>query len=683
MRSSSTTRPLRVATVSAAAWLLASALVWTLLDRYPRHGWNASWYAELGEAPILMDRTLEHRVAFPSMHRPYARLLQGWRFERAEVPAELPPIRIRLSAMVRVPEGGARTFSFDSPNQVTLRVDGRDASGRPIRPGLHRLDVRWRAQPDPQRRPEARDNRAVRFALHWTVRGAHPRPVPREALTPASGRWPWTRVALLLSMCALALGGAAVVWVTVRRRRTQVLWVLGVVGLGLFLRVYDYDVMPEFSENTDELFATWNGWSLVVEGKTRGWSMWPARYGASVHTKLTRYFGVDRTVVTPYFEHPPLLHVLVGAAARIGGAEHYLHAKLRHTRLVPVALSALTMLLLMWFGHALLRTSSAPRWAALLYAVTPTIALQNRAIKEEALLAPLLLGGLCFFLRWRDRGERFGDLAVAAGLLGLGTLTKVPAVVWIPALVMLVLAAGRPRAALCAGAMAGGVAALWPLFGTLTAGHAFWLMQTAQATRPTHWNLFIRFFETTLINHNVVGRGWLLFLWAGTFGYLARLRWQSASVVLVPVVSYLCAIGIGSGNWTFGWYMLPIYPFLCLGGGLLLSDLWRRPSLFFGFLFVALIVFYSLNFTLDIHDAMQPPSWPGIRRMVTLSALALLAPYALAQVWPRSPWAVAAARIATVGGLAIFVFVSASYVMRYDETFDAYRDFDRRVYFHR
>ena len=46
-------------------------------------------------------------------------------------------------------------------------------------------------------------------------------------------------------------------------------------------------------------------------------------------------------IITPYFEHPPLMHLLVGAAAKLGGAGHWAHARLEDTRLVPIALSML------------------------------------------------------------------------------------------------------------------------------------------------------------------------------------------------------------------------------------------------------------------------------------------------------------------------------------------------------
>jgi 4-amino-4-deoxy-L-arabinose transferase-like glycosyltransferase len=428
----------------------------------------------------------------------------------------------------------------------------------------------------------------------------------------------------------------------------------------------------------------WNGWSLLEDGTTRGWSLWPGAYDGGIGVEVVDVWGESRSVISPYFEHPPLLHVLVGAATHLGGAHHWLETKLKHGRLVPIGLSALSLILLIAVGRRLYGCGPAAHLGGLLYAVLPIIALQTRVIKEEALLVPLSLATILYFLRWRDDGKKIRDLTIAAVCAGLATIAKVPAVVFVPALVMLVaMERGETTRAALAASVGLAVACLWLVFGAVIDWDVFLATQAKQGTRPTHWNLFPRFFDATLINHSVLGRGWILFLWLGAVASAFARGWRESAPVTVPLTAYLIAIAVGTGNWTFGWYIVPLYPFLCLGAGDYLARLWSRPTFLTGALFVVLLVMYTLNFTLEPSWAKTPDAWPEIRKMVSVFVVLFVGPYALAQVYPRSPGVMRLARLATLSGLAIVVAVSALFIVRYDEIYERYHDFDRDMYFHR
>ncbi len=670
----------------ALAWLALCAVA----DSYVRHGWTADWYTSHEGQRVVVDTTTEHRVEMPNAHRPLARYVQGWPFDRIPRPTALPTIDAELRARLTVPEGPPLFLGATSSGPAEIWVDGRSASEGPAAPGTHDVLVHWTARPRPHP-PRGSAADTARFTLTWGPSEPTATPVPRAALRPGDGDWPKSRVILIWMAILGALGGSLAVYAAAsaseeasRRRRVAALLTVGVVLLGSGFRLFDYDVMPEFRENADELFATWNGWSLLEDGTTRGWSLWPHVYGGEVRHTQVRFFGEVRPVIEPYFEHPPLLHVLVGAAAHLGGAEHWLDAKLRHTRLVPIALSALAIFLMVAIGRRLHPRSPAPWLGALLFGVIPIIALQTRVIKEEALLVPLSLGMVLFFLKWRDDGRHLRHLVGAAICAGLAPIAKIPAIVWVPALVMLVAAErGETRRAVWAGIIGLAVASLLLVFAAVVDWDVFLLTQAQQGTRPTHWNLFPRFFDATLINHNLIGRGWALFLWVAFAASVFRRGTRDSAVLGVPLVTYLVAISVGSGNWTFGWYIVPLYPFLCLGAGEFLADLWERPTLLGGALFVVLLVMYSLNFTLDPTWAKQPEAWPTLRRAVTLTVAFSLAPYALVQVWRSSPFLNRLARTVTALGLAAVVGLCGYFVATYDTAYETYRDFDRDTYFHR
>lgn len=673
----------------SVAWGVGVALGVLVLaacaDPFAAHGLDAQWRQVVGGKLVTIDRTLEHRTAFPNQHRPLSRYIQAWPFDQQGVPSHLPELDARLTATLGVPPGPTRSLRAVSQDRVRLFVDGRELDRRlePIAPGPHDLEVYWSGRFD--------DHTGLR--LEWTSPDGGFVPVPDTALTPREAPWPPLRIGLWAGagLLALLLGwlaafAAAGATVPARRRRWGAFAIVAAVLLTVGYRSFDYSVMPDFRENYDELFATWNGWSLLEEGTPRGWSLWPGRYFGRSDVKITplRYFSPRPfSVVVPYFEHPPLLHLMVGATAIAGGASNWAYARLEHTRIVPIVLSALTVWLLMLVARRLDPKGPGPWLGGLLYAVLPIIALQGRVIKEEALVAPMALLSLLLYLRWRDDGERTSALAAAAAVAGAATLAKAPGLVFLVALVALLLERRRPReAAIAAGV---GLLATTPLLAYAAAidWGLFWRVTLHQATgRPSHFNLYPRFFDDPLINHNLVGRPWLLFLWLGWALALRGFRPKDRAVLVLPPLLYILGMGLSSGNWTFGWYMMPVYPFLCIGAGRFLADLWDRPTLLAGTLLMTLGVMYGVNFLREPKLWREASAWDHTRHMVTVFLVVSLAPYALAQI-SRARAVRTLARAATAAGLAAMVVLSGYFVVHYDAIYETHRNFDRVEFFDR
>ncbi|MCA9610814.1 MAG: phospholipid carrier-dependent glycosyltransferase, partial [Myxococcales bacterium] len=442
-------------------------------------------------------------------------------------------------------------------------------------------------------------------------------------------------------------------------------------------RGFDYDVMPEYRENADELFATWNGWSLLDDGTTRGWSIWTSAYRGRIPVTPVRFFGQEANVITPYFEHPPLMHVLVGAAAHLGGAHHYLDAKLRYTRLVPIGLMALATVLMIAVGRRLWPASMAPYVGALLFSVIPSIVLQTRVIKEEDVLVPLLLGAVLFFLRWRDDGRRSRDLWGAAICVGLAPLAKVPAAALIVGVAMLFAAErGGFRSAVQLLGIGIAIGSTLLLYALVIDWDEFLFATRMQSGRAIHWNIFPRFFDVGQINGNRIGRGWTQFLWLSLAATVYARGLRSSAVLTVPTLVYLVAIAVGTGNWTYGWYVVPLYPFLCLAAGDLVVRTWNRPTLFAGLLLLGLLVFYTLNFTLHPTWIRQPSTWPWIRTMVTAATIVGLAPFALAELWRRHAIVLRLCRLALVVIVATASVFGAWTVAHYDVIYESHLEMD-------
>lgn len=633
------------------------------------------------QADFEVTRTIEHRVSFSHSHRPVGRYIQGWDYHRLPHPMS-PPIDAIVYANVTIPPGPPRFLGAHGSGRQAITVDGQSAPTQAFAPGTHRLEVWWQ-----DRNP----GRQTRLELMWGQSRDALDPIPRTQLTSDVGAWPpsrqlfWALAGTLSLALALLLGRALLVEDLARQRRLEGLATVVILLLALGFRLFDYDVMPQYLENGDELFALWNGWSILHDGTPRGWTLWPGSYGGQpITTTMLSMHGVEWHVIEPYFEHPPLLHLLVGGAAMLGGAEEWSHARLMHGRLVPIFLSTMSTWLVIVLSRRLDgrrgTTRLAPIFAGIFYAALPTIAVQGRVIKEEAILTPLVLGAVLSFFRWRDDGRRTRDVVIAAVLAGACMLAKVTGLAVLAALVMLFVFERAHREGLRAGLIGVGVASLFPIFGAVVNWQVFLETQRLQGGRPTHFNLFLRFFDDGMINMTLIGRGWLLFLWLATAATaLARSRRDTAALYLVPLF-YLTAIGLGSGNWTYGWYISPVVPFLCVGAGRFLADLWERPEFVRGWLFSLTGVMYGFNFLLDPNFAKQGSNWPGIRREVTLLLALQLVPYALVTAYPRLR---PLARAMTALWVLSIVVLSAWFIAQYDVFYDTYRDFDRDAYFDR
>lgn len=626
-----------------------------------------------------VHRGFEPRPAFGSRHRLNAYLLQKWNFRAHPVPTGPVPYRVTLRGQLEVPAGASWSLRARATRGTRLQLESPTTE---LAPGPHPLHVTLEATfpEDAGVTLEYRDH---------NVAGSGFARVPVSALSPVqplplvrSPALPWVVSAGLLLVACLALLAVrdAVRW----RARVGQVAVLLILAFGLGARLFDYEVMPDFHENPDELFATWNGFQLLTDGTTQGWSLWASDYGDRVAVEPVSYFEARPfQVIRPYLEHPPLLHLLAGAAAKLGGAQQYLQARLTHTRLVPIALFVPSLLLLFAIGRRLFPSSPTPYFAALLYSGLPNMVVQQRVVKEEALLTPMALLGVYLFLRWDADPQRRERLVwLAAFVTGLGALAKVPGAFFLPPLVLLFFMRGGLRPALIA--CAGGVLGLVPLllYGAYVDFDLFVFSTATQAGgRPAHWNLFPRFFADGLINHNLVGHGHTLFVWLAAALAFGKLDPARRAVLSLPLI-YLAALALSSGNWTFGWYILPMMPFLCLGAGHFLSDLVERPTFFGGLLFVGLLLMYGFNFMHDLQWAMAPWGWVVLRRIITPFMLVALIPYIVAEAWP-TPRSHGVARLVTGAGLLAFLVSSAYFAVHYETLYDSHRNFDRMTHFDR
>ncbi|MEM6955041.1 MAG: glycosyltransferase family 39 protein [Myxococcota bacterium] len=661
-----------VATVAVLGGTLA-------VDRAFAHGAHVTWEARTPEdGPYrTVAQTVERNPRFRSDLIPMARFRQHWADDGTPPPAELFPFRATVRAQLTVLRGG-RTLDPRHSGNLAITVDGEPYDGKELARGTYDIVATWtddfRGLPGPN---VARDrDEHLEFRLCFAEDSCR-----NVSFTSWSLKHPWrasrTWLWMLFSIIALAFVGAAV-WAGTRARLRFVAasaFLIATLGGGFALRCVDYDTVPDYRENGDELFAGWNGFELLNSGRTRGWSLWPARYSSA--TKVTEHeqFGMTWYTIQPYFEHPPLLHVLAGAAAHLGGAESWVDVRASDTRIVPIALFIPTALLLFFFVRRLAPLGLAPHLAVLFYSFLPIIALQQRAVKEEALLTPLSLGAILLVLH----AKRLRAFVGVGVLVGLCTLTKVTGFAFVPAAAALAWSRGHRRQAFVVFGVGVLVSSLLFAYGAAFGWTAFVEALTAQSDRNSNYAQFLRFLDTARINSMAIGRGWVLFLWITTAVALLRLGRSRREALTIPLVFYWSAIGLGAGSWYYGWYTLPIYPYLCTGTAFFLWRELRRPTLLGGALIAYVLVAYTVFAVVPQADYADLRRLFWVRRSLAWGAGGLLGCAALAVLLRGR--AVILGRTAIVLAICGFVAGSSAFCLRYDVLFREQHDVDLQPMF--
>lgn len=658
----------------SATLLLATLAAGWVIDWHVSHGFAATWFAGSDSERHSFAHTHESVASFDNYRRPLARVVGHWDFDKDGVPTHFPPIDTELRATLHVPTAG--TLHVETPNEATVLLDGRvyDGSTR-IEPGAHAILIRWQAEAYKKKATHWERPQEVALHLTWT-RGLTRHAVPRAWLEAPP---PWsTRLLLWAAFAACATLAWWLLQATRFRTGLYRFSLLAVVVTAAICRLHAYDVVPDFKDNDDELFATWNGWSLLSEGRTRGWTLWPQRYDRSVEIEKVSYFH-ERPfyVVTPYLEHPPLLHLWTGVAAKMGGAKHWLHARLRHVRLVPIALSLASLGLLFLLARELSLSPLSTALAGLWFATTPHMVLQQRVVKEEALVTPTLLIVVWLCLRFvRTRSN--GTLWTAAAIAGLAVLIKVPAVVMAGVVAAFALSYAGYGALfrcllislLCASSIL--------LYAAFTDWDLFWHVQGVQASvRKPHWNVFLRFFTEPMVNHDRIGAGWQLLSWLATVA-TALISTRKVQLALVlPVVLYMIAIAIPSGSWSYGWYALPLYPFLSLGIGIGLAQTLRTPHPLWVSLFVFLGLFYTATYFLPDEVLAARDRWSSIRLMVSAATVLTLAPAFWNWLRPN-PYLRALCQASFAGIIGVHTLLCCAISLDYENRIDDFANLDEQ-----
>ena len=553
----------------------------------------------------------------------------------------------------------AHGLAIDSNVPFRIEVDGSELlSGDgstlhrfspAVEPGRHAVTLEISA-------PES--STAVHFRPGWFGAEGQVKPLPRQAFSlderPSSRRL-WADAGALL----LTLGSVLLVWLVPACRRWardygSWLWryrgalaLIAIVLLAVGLRLYQYDSVPLFRETFDEFKTGWIGWTLLAEGEPSGWSLNPSGPGTYQETWLDLTFLIGKPKLHP----PPLFPLMTGVASVLAGVDQMFDVSLPVIRLPAIACSVLVTILVYFLALRFYDRGIA-LVAALLHATIPNIVLAGRLAKEESLLAVLAVSAVLFVSIYLETGRK-AWLYFSVISAGLAPLTKEIGF-YIAVVVFLLLARERKWHEMArAIPVFTGCYLVYFAYCWWFAGDALSVVGGLGSAAFDGFGSVIKLFSTGRIVDRAFGSGWMIWLTLALMASTVRKNWS----LVGPILSYVLVLGLTLNVLPdYGWYRIPLYPFLCVAGAVFVVDMARRPDLFRAVIFTVLALMTSLRYV--GRDAFDSP-W--VFRWALFFALA---PFALHFVLRRQR-SEAWARGFAVLLAALFVLVNVRIVLNF------------------
>ncbi|MBI4058132.1 glycosyltransferase family 39 protein [Candidatus Gottesmanbacteria bacterium] len=399
--------------------------------------------------------------------------------------------------------------------------------------------------------------------------------------------------------------------------------------LGLVLRVVDYDRVPAFGETRDEFMYPWAGMSLLLTGVPSSWSY----FDSYTNYKSIYLWDQEFRIVTPWFDKPLLYPIMTGSVMLVTGATQFGDIQISILRLLPLAFSFISIILLGIFAR---HTFGPPVGilTALLYATTPQIVIANRLSLTENLFIPLSLGVLVLLLSVPKPGTK---RLLCIGLLsGLGFLTKQIGVSLFTAVAVYfiwrrqwrnLLITSIPFALSVLVHLAVAYMYDFKLYLSVMSdfrhGHTlaglpelvmtiFRYPGISEKTRP--------FLDSTML------LGFIL-LFASPFFLFTKERDKNDQVIpflLFPFtyLAFLVLLESGATPYSFfGWHVFPLYPFIATLVAYILYRTWRETNLFQLLILILVLGSSSVRFFLMFFPREVQHRWQYLLTAAVVIAL--------------------------------------------------------------
>ena len=281
---------------------------------------------------------------------------------------------------------------------------------------------------------------------------------------------------------------------------------------------------------------------------------------------------------------------MLGAASTLAGAENMYQNTPGRYRPPMIVFGSIGVVLLFLIAARLFDFPTAFLAGALM-AASPLAVFSSRLAKEDGLVQLLWLAGLYIYLHIREKKATPAWDCLLGAVLGLATLSKIPGLALGFAFAVTAVVDGRDyRRAARLLSVALAVAALFPLYGYVLNGGLLHDVMAYMGGRFSVEDMSQKFLiiprfilEPKLGAGASLVDGWIL------LGWLSLPFLFSKKYLSIPFVSYLFVLALTiHSERHYGFYLIPLFPFLFLAAALGVRRAFLRPAVLPTFLFVTL-----------------------------------------------------------------------------------------------
>jgi 4-amino-4-deoxy-L-arabinose transferase-like glycosyltransferase len=541
-----------------------------------------------------------------------------WDNDRFEPPVSTPPYNILWRGSIWIPKDGAYTFHVVTNGDVFLFIDSKPVityrAGNNSNAQVF-LKKGWRNIQINYFNPE----KYATLHLLWQKPGdSKLMNISSRYLKPSEdtgvfrGVRLWCGVGFVIAALSIGLGFFLVLkntkgYLVYVKQNWSIVALIVIVILGGVLRLNNYSLIPPHGDTMDVYQEAWNGYHILHGDGPESWEYFyflPAYNDED--KKFVQWFGDSFTIVRHYIAHPPLFSIFAAIPPTISGAKDYLDCRLTTINLTPIFFSTLTIILVFLVSYKIYRSNALSIIASLLYATVPLIVASGRIAKGDCLLALVLISGVLCVLKYTEAKQKM--YVIFAGLLaGVSFWCKEMGICAILIFPLLLGRKGFARDAFITAGISFSVAAGYMLYNYLINPEAFLkILSLRSEHQSTVFDMVLKYInEPKLAQANAgFGLGYLMWFWYAMVYSMGK-RDQVVPITTFIFLMTICALS--KDTQPYGWFLMPLYPFMAIAGGLFMRDFISKPNTAKALLILLVLVAIPLKEIL--HEDLYEASW--------------------------------------------------------------------------
>ncbi|MBP7859807.1 glycosyltransferase family 39 protein [Patescibacteria group bacterium] len=370
--------------------------------------------------------------------------------------------------------------------------------------------------------------------------------------------------------------------------------VFSIITAGTILRINNYDKIPMQGETYDEYMWTLLGKSVLEFKKPSAWSYFEYKQNTQLNIN-----GAILPGVIPFVDHPPLFAFIPGITQIIYNFWNIGLASVSILRIPMLLLGVVNFFLL----YLLCKHFFTKKWlivATSIYAIFPTLVISSRLVPSENLLTTFTL--LIFLLFFRKENTKLQKILLFVLFLALPLIKITGTAIALIFLIIFFRNKELFKTALY-GLIAGTIISFIYYFAIDFNQYLFVYFQQT-TNRNTGFASFLLFFIQNKITTKYFYDGFFLF---GMFGYFWLLfqkhKEEKINKIIVFTTLFMLFLVFSSGETTsiykgtftgpsiYGWYKIPVLPFIVVFATLALQNIYRNYNKLAYILFLVLSTF--------------------------------------------------------------------------------------------